>query len=81
MQRRINITLSEDTIRLLDRVAEKGDRSRLIDEAVRHYIHKAGRANLRKLLKEGAIRRADQDRQIAEEWFPVEEEAWQNLKK
>src|SRR5262249_30403362 len=35
VHRRINITLSEDTLALLDRVASKGDRSRLIDEAVR----------------------------------------------
>ncbi len=81
MQRRINIMLSDETIRLLERVTEKGDRSRLIEEAVRDYIRKAGRANLRKLLKEGAIRRAEQDRDIAETWFPLEEEAWQKPKK
>ena len=36
VHRRINITLSEDTLALLDRVVSKGDRSRLIDEAVRY---------------------------------------------
>lgn len=42
MHRRINITLPEETVRLIDRVAAKGDRSRLIDEAVRHYVQKTG---------------------------------------
>jgi CopG family transcriptional regulator / antitoxin EndoAI len=31
MHRRLNITLPEETVRLLDRVAKSGDRSRLID--------------------------------------------------
>jgi len=58
MHRRINITLPEETPELIDRVAERGDRSRFIDEAVTHYIQEAGRSKLRKQLKEGAITRA-----------------------
>jgi CopG family transcriptional regulator/antitoxin EndoAI len=76
VNRRINISLSEETLRLLDRVADKGDRSRLIDEAVRYYIDDKGRRELKKRLKEGAIRRAPRDLQLTEEWFPLEEEAW-----
>ena len=45
---RINITLPEEMLELIARVTEHGDRSRLIDEAVRHYIRETGRANLRK---------------------------------
>lgn len=78
MHRRINVTLSEETLALLDRVAEKGDRSRLIDAAVRHYIDEKGRRTLKKRLKEGAIRRAARDLSLAEEWFPLEEELWQS---
>jgi len=76
VNRRINISLPEETLALLDRVADKGDRSRLIDEAVRYYIDDKGRLELRKRLKEGAIRRAPRDLQLTEEWFPLEEEAW-----
>jgi metal-responsive CopG/Arc/MetJ family transcriptional regulator len=36
MHQRINITLPEKTIRLIDRVAQ--NRSRFIDQAVKHYI-------------------------------------------
>lgn len=76
MHRRLNITLSEETVRLIDRVAEKGGRSRLISDAVRRYVKEMGRAKLRKRLKEGAIRRAERDLQLAEDWFALEEEAW-----
>jgi CopG family transcriptional regulator/antitoxin EndoAI len=76
MRKRINITLPEETLELIDRVTEHGDRSRLIDEAVRHYIQETGRANLRKQLKEGAIRRSGHDLYLAEAWFTIDEEAW-----
>jgi CopG family transcriptional regulator/antitoxin EndoAI len=76
MRKRINISLPEETLELIDRVIEHGDRSRLIDEAVRRYIQETGRANLRKRLKEGAIRRAERDLQRAEEWLSVDEEVW-----
>jgi len=77
MHRRINITLPEETIRLIDRASNKGDRSRLIDKAVKRYISAARRASLRKRLKEGAVRRAERDLRLAEESFFLEEEAWQ----
>jgi len=76
MHRRINITLPEETIRLLDRLSQKGHRSRLIDHALRHYVKATGHAKLRSRLKEGAIRRAKQDQRLAEDWFFLDEEAW-----
>ena len=76
VNQRINVSLPEETLRLLDRVAGKGDRSRLIDEAVRYYIDEKGRSEIKKRLKEGAIRRAARDLQLTEEWFPLDEEAW-----
>ena len=76
VNQRINVSLPEETLRLLDRVAGKGDRSRLINEAVRYYIDEKGRRELRKRLKEGAIRRTPRDLQLSEEWFPLEEEVW-----
>ena len=74
--RRLNITLPEETVRLIDRVAKKGDRSRFIAEAVERYVVEIGRDNLRKRLKEGAVRRAERDLQLASEWFGIEEETW-----
>ena len=80
MHRRINITLPEETLELIDRVAQPGDRSRFIDEAIKRYIQEIGRSNLRKQLQEGAIRRAQRDLSLAEEWFALDEEAWQRAR-
>ena len=76
MRRRINISLPEETVSLLDRVAPRGDRSQLIAEAVKFYVEHTGRAQLRKLLKEGALRRAERDHAVANEWFFLDEELW-----
>jgi len=80
MHCRINVTLPKETVRLLDHVSAKGSRSRLINEAVRRYIRGMGRAKLRALLKKGAHHRAERDRRLAEEWFLLNEEAWQGTK-
>jgi CopG family transcriptional regulator / antitoxin EndoAI len=78
MHRRINISLPEETLALIDRVAKLGDRSRFIDEAVKHYVQEVGRSKLRKQLQEGALRRAKRDLALAEEWFGLDEEVWQD---
>jgi CopG family transcriptional regulator / antitoxin EndoAI len=78
MHRRINITLSEETLALIDHVVKLGDRSRFIDEAVKHYVQEVGRSKLRKQLQEGALRRAKRDLALAEEWFGLDEEVWQD---
>ncbi len=80
LHRRINITLPEETIRLIDRVARKGDRSFLISEAVRHYVASMGKARLRRLLKEGALRHAERDLAIAEDWSSLDEEQWRETR-
>lgn len=69
MNRRLTITLPEQTVRMLDRAVSRGQRSRLIDEAVRRFINDRGRANLREDLELGAKDRSERDREIAEEWF------------
>ena len=68
-QRRINVSLSEEAIRLLDRMAPKGDRSRFLDELVKRTAR--DRAGLRARLKEGYIRRTTRDREVAAESGPI----------
>ena len=75
MHRRINVTLPEETLKLMDRVSPKGRRSRLIHEAVRLYIKQMRRKDLRKRLKEGYLRGAPADRRFAEESFFLTEDA------
>ena len=77
MRKRVNITLPEETLELIDRVTQHGDHRRFNEAAVRHYIQETSRTNLRKQLKEGALRRAERDRGLAEEWFNVDEVVWQ----
>src|SRR5258708_4808387 len=79
MSKRINVILPDATVAVLDRVAPKGNRSRLISQAVLHYVKTRGTENLKERLKEGALANAKLNLEIAEEWFPVEQEAWQKL--
>ena len=72
VHKRVNVTFPEATLRLLDRVAKKGDRSGLLDRAIRFYVAKVGRANLRKALRRGATARASRDLSLAEKWFLVD---------
>ena len=77
MTKRINIVLPVETIQVLDRVASKGNRSRLISDAVMFYVGTKSKANLAERLKAGAKANAQRDLEIASEWFPLDEEAWQ----
>ena len=81
MSKRINIMLPDSTIEVLDRVAPKGGRSRFISQAVLHYVETRSRANLREHLKQGALANRELALEMAQEWFPVEQEAWQRLEK
>jgi len=73
MHRRVHISLPEETVKLLDRVVKKGDRSRLIAEAIRRYVSEVGRTNLRRLLKEGAVQNAQRDLELTECRFSLAE--------
>lgn len=74
MTKRLNITLPERTVTLIDRVAGKGQRSRLIAEAVERYVKEEGRAKLRRRLREGAEARAKRDLELAEAWLVLDED-------
>ncbi len=75
MHRRINVTLPEETLKLIDRVSPRGQRSRFIHVAVRRYVLDLRRKHLRKRLKQGYLRASLDDRRLAEEWFRLDEEA------
>jgi CopG family transcriptional regulator/antitoxin EndoAI len=53
----------------------------VIAEAVTRYVAELGRGRLRQRMKQRAIERADLDLRIAEEWFPIDEEAWDGKRK
>ena len=72
-----NFTLRTDTSRLLDRLPRDVNRSRLVDEAIRERLAGLTRAKLRKQLEEGYTARAADNLRMVEEWFGLEEEAWE----
>lgn len=81
MHKRVNVTLPEETIRLIDRSTSDGNRSRFIDEAVKYFVRRHGLTELRRLLGEGAERRGARDLAIAEEWFDLDKDAWRKRRK
>lgn len=70
---RINITLPARTLRRIDRTAEPGGRSRLINQAVDSFLKERARSQVGALLKEGALARAERDRGLAAELFDLDE--------
>ena len=80
-RQRINITLPNSTVSLIRRVSNRGDRSQLIDLALKHYVQSVGQTILRRRLKEGAISRAKESLEIATHWFALDAEVWSNKKK
>lgn len=79
MNKRINIVLPEATLQTIDRMARRGERSRFINRAVRHFVMHQSTEALRMRLEQAAIRDRDLDCEIASDWFAVDKEAWQQL--
>ncbi|UMX48079.1 MAG: ribbon-helix-helix domain-containing protein [Candidatus Nealsonbacteria bacterium DGGOD1a] len=71
---RVDITLPKETVRLLEKIAKRGDRSRLVDQAIRYFAKEMSRTNLKKQLKDGAIVNASRDLNLVEEWFSIDNE-------
>jgi metal-responsive CopG/Arc/MetJ family transcriptional regulator len=65
MNKRINVILPTATVAVLDKVAAKGNRSTLIDRAIRHYVKTRSQQNLRERLKQEALANAERDLQMA----------------
>ena len=80
-RQRFNITLPNSTVNLIKRAVPKGNRSQLIDIALKYYIQSVGREALRRRLKEGAINQAAESLQMAADWFALDEEAWLKTEK
>lgn len=73
MTQRINVMLPTQTVKVLDRLAPRGDRSRLIDTAIRYYVTSQAKSNLAKRVQEGARANAQRDLELAEDWFTLED--------
>jgi CopG family transcriptional regulator/antitoxin EndoAI len=76
VHRRLNITLPESTVVMLESVAAKGERSAVIDFAIRRYVTEMRKDDLREQLKAGAIANAERDLAIVREWDELGDESW-----
>lgn len=73
MHRGISVTLPEETVRLLNRIAGRGEWATIIDLAVRRYVEHAGPADMRRrLLADGG----GHGRARAEAAGGPDDEAW-----
>jgi len=79
MGKRINIVLPEMTVRTIDRMTKPCQRSRFIDQAVRHYVANQSIEALRARLERAAVRDQDLDREVAADWFAVDHETCRQL--
>ena len=77
MAKRINVILQEATVRTIDRLSRPGQRSRFIERAVQHFVATASPEALEERLRQAALRDRDLDREIASDWFAVDQEQWQ----
>jgi metal-responsive CopG/Arc/MetJ family transcriptional regulator len=76
MRKRINITLPDETLAVLERIAPKGGRSRFVSDAVIYFVKNVGQKSFKARIKAGYLANADENLRMAAEWFPLEEEAW-----
>src|SRR5262249_48055677 len=79
MSKRINIVLPEATVQTIDRMAKPGQRSRFINQAVHYFLANRSTEALRTQLERATIRDRDLERDVAKDWFAVDEESWQKL--
>ena len=79
MGKRLNIVLPEATLKTIDRLANPGQRSRFIDQAVRHFVAHRSIEAVRTQLERASVRDRDMDREVASDWFAADQELWQRL--
>ena len=79
MAKRINIILADTTLKTIDRLSRRGQRSRFIERAVQHYVRTNSPQALQERLKQAALRDRDLDLEIAGDWSAVDQEQWQGL--
>ena len=76
MAKRMNVVFRDDTARTVERLAKPGERSRLIDEAVRYYAASQSAEAIRERLVRSALRDRDLADETAREWSAVDLDTW-----
>jgi CopG family transcriptional regulator / antitoxin EndoAI len=76
MYREINITLPEQTAHLVEQMIAKKNISRFVEDAIKYYMKHIGTIKLHEQLKQGAIKRAERDLKLSQEWNELEDNRW-----
>lgn len=71
----MTFSLSLEVIEIINSLAPE-NKSSFVEEAISEYCRSIKRDRLRKRLKEGYQANAGTDLQVAEEFFPLEQEAY-----
>ena len=73
---KVTLTLPKGLMDTVREVAPQRGISRFVSEALEYFIATRRRQALRERLKAGYLADAALDQEMAEEWRPLEEEAW-----
>ena len=73
VRKRINITLPKDTVEMIDKIIEKGERSRLMDKAVRYFIDDFRNRKIKEGLKDAGLSRGKRDLILSREWYKLKD--------
>ncbi len=73
---KITVTMPAELAEKLRQIAGGRQQSRFVTEATRRAIEEVEKERLREELARGYQANAALDREMAEEWRPLEEEAW-----
>jgi len=73
---KITLTLPKGLMDTVRKMAPQRGISRFVSEALEYFIATRRRQALRERLKAGYLADAALDREMAEEWRPLEEETW-----
>ena len=68
---RLQITLPDDTVKLIDDIRKQGrfsSRSGFLNQAAQHYALRLKKAALKRKLRSGYLARAERDRALLSEW-------------
>ena len=78
--KRLNITIGQDTWQKIKTVVPRMERSRFIDNALRVYLSKSKISDLKKKLKQEVLDNKIQDLEVANEWFVLDNDNWDDVK-
>ena len=73
---KVTLTLPRDLMDTVREMAPQRGISHFVSEALEYFISTRRRQALRERLKAGYLADAALDREMAEEWRPLEEETW-----